>query len=152
MKTRIMNKEPKKEYDMELEVLRLTQRKEYFKALMMISNMIEGFLRRFYNEKDRIKKDKLLVNDVIKNNKKPLSQIANWANKEKIIENEDLIKIFDLIDVRNDIAHNYYLNFDENINKEYADIVINSNLPILSKLIKSYIEFTKVTKSNNNNS
>ena len=45
--------------------------------------------------------------------------------------------------VRNDIAHTYYLSYDENINPVYAEKIIKSSSPIVNSLIKKYKSFQK---------
>lgn len=150
----IMVMNPKQIYDMESEIEKVFKMREYFRALMMTSNMIEAFLRRFYHYHSTIEKgSSLLVEEAHKNDKIPLSYIMCWANgkeikmkikykpsppKDKIITDEEFKMLIHLKNIRNDIAHVYYLNFDENINPEYAKKIIDSTLPILSKLIEKF--------------
>ncbi len=157
MKTKIMVKKPKPHYDMGLDIELVLRKKEYFKSLMMTSSMIESFLRRFYVLSFRIKNEgRLLTDDVDEINKISLSLIMKWANCQKIeikkkyvlpipkkkILNNKQYGIFDkLKEVRNDIAHTYYLNYDENINPIYAEKIIKSSIPILNSLIKKYTKF-----------
>ena len=159
MKTKIMIDKPKAHYNMELDIQTMFYRKEYFKSIMITTNMIEAFLRRFYRLYFRMKNNrKMLTNDVDSMNAIPLSSIINWANcikmkrkgkyflqipKKKILNNKQYIIVNRLKDVRNDIAHNYYLNYDENINVGYAEKIVRSATPILSSLIKKYIIFEK---------
>ena len=157
MKTKIMRVEPRPHYNMELDILVVLGRREYFKALMMTSNMIESFLRRFYVQSFRTKSGgKLLARDVDDINRINLSSIIDWANcknmkvkevyalpypKKKIVNNKQYNVLILLRNVRNDIAHNYYLNYDENIEPAYAEKVIHSAIPVLSNLIKKYVSF-----------
>lgn len=163
MKTKIMISKPKPHYNMELDIENTFHKKEYLKSLMMSSNMIEAFLRRFYVLSFRIKNGgKLLTDDVDAINRIPLSSIVEWANcskmkikgkyvlqfpKRKIINNKQYSKLIKLKEVRNDIAHNYYLNYDENINPVYAETLIKSILPVLSSLIKKYMVFRKNSRN-----
>jgi len=157
MKTKIMIDKPKPHYNMGLDIELTFKKKEYFKSLMMTSSMIESFLRRFYVLSFRIKKEgKLLTNDVDAINRIPLSSIINWANRKrirrkgkytlsipekKILNNKQYDILNKLKDVRNDIAHTYYLSYDENINPIYAEKIIKSSISILNSLIKKYTKF-----------
>ncbi len=170
MKTKIMINSPKPHYNMELDIESAFHRKEYFKSLMMASNMIESFLRRFYILSFRIKNNgKLLTNDVDVINGIPLFSIMKWANcqrikckkayilpvpKKKILNNKQYNILIKLKDVRNDIAHNYYLNYDENINPTYTEKILKPISHVLHSLIKKYVKFrdnylnlTKVPKA-----
>ena len=146
-------------YNMELDIDKAFAEKDYFKALMMASNMIEAFLRRFYHYYSTLEKGSaLLMEEVDKNNKIPLSYIMDWANgkevgwkvkfkpfppKEKIITDKEFELLKHLKNIRNDIAHVYYLNFNENINSEYAKEVIDFVRPTLSKLIGKFVALRK---------
>lgn len=157
MNTKIMVHKPKPHYNMELDIENAFHKKEYFKSLMMCSNMVEAFLRRYYVLSFRVKNGgKLLTDDVDAINRIPLSHIIDWSNckkikikgkyvlpfpKRKIVNDKQYKKLIVLKEVRNDIAHSYYLNYDENINHLYAEKIIKSILPILSSLIKKYVSF-----------
>jgi len=157
MKTKIMIDKPKPHYNMWLDVELSFKKKEYFKSLMMASSMIESFLRRFYVLSFRIKNNgKLLTNDVDEINRIPLSPIMKWANcqkikikkgynlpipKKKILNNKQYDLFGKLKDIRNDIAHTYYLSYDENINPIYAKKILKSSTPILHSLIEKYAKF-----------
>ncbi len=159
MKTKIMIKKPKPHYNMGLDIESTFKKKEYFKSLMMASSMIESFLRRFYVLSFRIKNQgNLLTNDVDEINRIPLSSIMKWANcqetnikkkynlslpKKKILNNKQYGALEKLKEVRNDIAHTYYLSYDENINPIYAEKIIKSSIPIVNSLIKKYKFFQK---------
>ena len=159
MKTKIMVDKPKPYYNMGLDIELIFKKKEYFKSLMMASNMIESFLRRFYVLSFRIKnKGKILAKDVDEINRISLSSIMKWANcqkikwkkkytlsipKKKILNNKQYNILNRLREVRNDMAHNYYLNYDKNINPIYAEKIIKSSIPILNSLIKKYKSFQK---------
>ena len=159
MKTKIMVKTPKPHYNMGLDIELVFKKKEYFKSLMMASSMIESFLRRFYVLSFRIKNNgKLLTNDVDEINRISLSSIMKWANcqkikvkkryalpspKKRILNNNQYDLLSRLKDVRNDIAHTYYLSYDENINPVYAEKIIKSSIPIVNSLIKKYKSFQK---------
>lgn len=154
MNTKIMHNNPKKNYNMGLDIEITFKKGEYFKALMMTCNTIESFLRRFYTSSYRIQnKGKLLTDDVDTINRLSLGLVTDWANckilskkgayilpppKKKILNNKQY-KIFSkLRQVRNDIAHTYYLNYDENINPEYAEKVIRNTIPVINGIIKKY--------------
>ena len=157
MKTKIMIDKPKAHYNMGLDIELVFKKKEYFQSLMMASSMIESFLRRFYVLSFRIKNNgKLLTNDVDEINRIPLSSIMKWANcqkinvkkkyllsipKKKILNNKQYYLFDRLKDVRNDIAHTYYLSYNENINPIYAEKIIKPSISILNSLIKKYNAF-----------
>jgi dihydroxyacetone kinase-like predicted kinase len=137
------------------------KKKEYFKSLMMASSMIESFLRRFYVYSFRIKNNgKLLTNHVDEINRISLYSIMKWANsqkinikkeyslpipKKKILNNKQYGSLEKLKDIRNDIAHTYYLSYDENINYIYAEKILRSSVSILNDLIKKYNKLVKTS-------
>lgn len=157
MKTKIMVDKPKTHYNMELDIQSSFEKKEYCRSILLATNMIEAFLRRFYRLHFRIKNNgKMLTQDADNINKISLSSIVDWANcikikrkgkyilpvpKKKILNNKQYVLVNRLRDIRNDIAHNYYLNYDENINVRYAEKIVRSATPILSSLIKKYMKF-----------
>lgn len=159
MKTKIMINKPKRHYNMGLDIELVFKKKEYFKSLMMASGMIESFLRRFYVLSFRIKNNgKLLTYEVDEINRIPLSSIMKWANcqktrikkryilpipKKKILNNKQYEALDKLREVRNDMAHTYYLSYDDNINPIYAEKIIRPSISILNSLIKKYTKFRK---------
>ena len=56
--------------------------------------------------------------------------------KKKILTNKQYNLFGKLKDIRNDIAHTYYLSYDENINPVYAEKILKSSTHILNSLIK----------------
>jgi len=155
MKTKIMINKPKPHYNMGLDIELVFKKKEYFKSLMMTSSMIESFLRRFYVLSFRIKNEgRLLTDDVDEINRISLSSIMKWTNcqkikvkkeytlpipKKKILNNKQYDLLDRLKEVRNDIAHTYYLSYDENINPAYAEKIIKPSISILNSLIKNIL-------------
>jgi hypothetical protein len=159
---KIVSKVTRKNYNMELEIENCFLRGERFKSIIMASNMIEAFLRRIYHRYSTLKKGgPLLIQEADENNKINFVNILKWANgtkikgkkytplppRENIVKDNEFKKLITLKNIRNDFAHIYYLNFDENIDKEYAEEILRLVQPILTNLITHYKHLVDSNKS-----
>jgi len=117
-----------------------TQKKDYVKALLLASNIIESQLRFFYNKDYEDKKGNITAKAVDKNNKIHLSKIINWAKDKKIISTTERKELHKIREIRNDISHTYWLNFNQNLNFTECKTRISKILPIINSLHNRIIE------------
>lgn len=118
-------------------------KKDYVKSLLLASNYLESQLRFFYNLYHERKKGKLLVKDLIKYNKFVFKDVINWNRDKKVISPPERKISHEIREIRNDLSHNYQLNFNHNIDARVCKRVIGSILPLISNLHKRIIEELK---------
>jgi hypothetical protein len=119
---------------------------DYVKSLLLAANHTESQMRLFYNRYQEQKKGKITPKDLIKYNNFKLKHLINWCKSRKIISPKERKILHELREIRNDIAHNYQLNFNHNIDTKVCKRVIDTILPVINGLHKRIIEELKTSK------
>lgn len=132
-----------------------------FQTIMRLSCLMESILYELLLLKLPIPPQKFPAKKIMKMQEISFGILIDWAfgkpipkNKVKIvcypnswdtpIINEEEMKILhNLREIRNDMAHNPVLTYDENLKKEIIKKIINDVTPIEHKLINKIIEITK---------
>jgi len=116
------------------------QKKDYVKALLLAANHTESQLRFFCKrEKDKAKSGKLTVKDILRCNDVSFQDVIKWCKKRNFITPKESKILQELREIRNDIAHNYQLNFNQNIDPKVCRRVIYTILPVIDSLHKRII-------------
>jgi uncharacterized protein YutE (UPF0331/DUF86 family) len=119
-------------------------REDYVKALLLAANHTESQLRFFWKRAiDKAKSRKITPKDVIQCNKTPLQNVIKWCKTNKLITPKESKILQELREIRNDIAHNYQLNFNHNIDPKVCRRAIYAILPVIDSLHKRIIEEMK---------
>ncbi|MDD5254114.1 MAG: hypothetical protein PHG05_03345 [Candidatus Nanoarchaeia archaeon] len=137
-KTDILDQDHLKSHTPTVDIINAVSKKDWFKALWYSISQVEYYLRSnvLKNLTNNSKNPELKVYDEIMN-KTEFWKIIETAEKMKIIDKEEK----DLLDyirlVRNDLAHCFYLVYNQNINEKEAREVIGDILKIINKLNKN---------------
>ena len=162
MKTNILADKPLRSYVPYSEIERNFSKGNYFSAIMGLSCTLESNLRQLALKKSVLLKrePRGLVWEKEEFDRIPLGILINWMAGEKIrplqmilieysdypekfetplIDKEERDILIKLKDIRNDIAHCYYLTYDRNLRVELIEEMIEKVRPIHHKIIEEII-------------
>jgi hypothetical protein len=139
---------------------------KHFQAMMRLSCLIESILYELLLLKLPIPPQKFLAEEIRKMQEIPFGILIDWASGKPIskrqikivcypnnwdtpmINKEETKILHNLREIRNDIAHNPVLTYDENLKKEVIEKIIKDVTPIQHKIIEKIIKITKEKSKN----
>lgn len=137
IRTKILSKKTMMSYTPTLDVINNQRKKDWFVSLWHSFSYLDYQLRELVLWKitNYSKTANVTIVNRIKNKRK-LWWIIKKARELKIISEIDKKMLTYIKDVRNDMAHSWYLVYNENISEKEANRIIKHSLRIISKLHK----------------
>lgn len=148
IKTKILKK-ARVSYTPTLDVMDKQQEKNWFVALWHTFSYIDHQLRELVLWK--ITNYSPTTNATLVNNIRNVRKfwwIINRARNLRLISKADKKKLDYIKDVRNDMAHSWYLVYNENINEKEANRIIKNGLDIINRLHRKAMRGQKKIRRN----
>ncbi|MDD5178225.1 MAG: hypothetical protein PHT54_03010 [Candidatus Nanoarchaeia archaeon] len=146
-KSGILDPKHLKSYTPTVDIINAVDKKDWFRALWYSFAQLEFYLRRhvLWYVTNYSKAPEAEIFDEIMN-KTEFWKIIEKAEKIKLITKDEQKEIDYVRNVRNDMAHSFYLVYNQNINEREARVVIEFVLKVINKLNKKAEEFKSIMK------
>jgi len=165
MKSDIIVDKPRSTYAYMIHIENDFHAGKHFQTMMRLSCLIESILYELLLLKLPIPPQKFLAVEIRRMQEIPLRILIDWASGKPITKKQVKIVCYpnnwdapiineeeggilhNLREMRNDIAHNPVLTYDENLKKEVIGKMINDVAPIHHKLVEEIIKITETRKN-----
>ncbi|VVB83638.1 Uncharacterised protein [uncultured archaeon] len=134
VKTNILNTKLRQVYLPDADIRKELYNGNLAKAMFMTACTIESYLRHIYIMEKSKNKQKILIKELVKYRNVNLSNIIRFCKDNKFFNNKDVRIINFMREVRNDIAHNHMLLYDQNLSKRICIKTIEETFPVLHRL------------------